>query len=549
MVRIPILCYEPMRIDGNGYADNDVRALAADLRQVSDAGFRIMPLRAVVDAWLDNRGADIEGKVVAFTCDHGADFDYFDLPHPAWGIQRSVLNVLRDFAAERPRAQPQLNVTAFAIASPEARAVLDRTCMIGKGWWTHAWWKDAIASGLLHVANNSWDHNHETLTGSISPGARRGTFAAINDERLADLEIAQAADYLRRNAPNPGTGLFAYPYGQANDFLVREYLPRKGRELGIRAAFGTRAGFLEPGCGRWEVPRFMFRRDWSTPGELQAILDAAIDSGRDWAPVAKREWNAAATPARPEGGDAFHKFLVARVDPIPGWLHMEAALLTAHLARAQRGFAITGPALEIGVYKGKYLAVLYALSRDDESVVGVDLFAGSSNLGSDVRAVKDNIAAACGDARRLKIVVADSLELDSATLARETGAPCRFISIDGGHTREIVSKDLESACPLLARGGIMALDDVYNHTTPGVAEGVAQFFLARKPELAPFALCYNKMFVAHPDFHARYLREAVRFAEEATWLPSHEATLARRRENIAGGFTPELFGFEVLPFL
>jgi hypothetical protein len=221
-VRIPILTYETMRVDGNGYADNDLRALAADLGSITDAGFTIRPLRSIVDAWLGGRGAELDPRTVAIACDHGADFDYEDLPHPRWGPQRSVLNVLRDFAAQRPGAQPHLSATCFAVVGPQARDALDASCMLGKGWWRDDWWPAAVASGLLHIGNQSWDHNHETLPDSLSAGVRRGTFASIADERLADHEIRQAASYLRSKAPIPGAGLFAYPYGDSIDFLLRE---------------------------------------------------------------------------------------------------------------------------------------------------------------------------------------------------------------------------------------------------------------------------------------------------------------------------------------
>ena len=82
-------------------------------------------------------------------------------------MQRGVFNVLRDFAREHPGAQPNLNVTAFTIASPEARAALDAVCMIGKDWWTEAWWTEAIASGLICIGNHSWDYNHEGLPPSL----------------------------------------------------------------------------------------------------------------------------------------------------------------------------------------------------------------------------------------------------------------------------------------------------------------------------------------------------------------------------------------------
>lgn len=90
-----------MRIDGNDYGANDLRALASDLRQISAAGFTILPLRDVVAAWIGSRGRELNGKLAALACSGGADFDCLDLPHPKAGMQRSVLNTLRDFAAEQ----------------------------------------------------------------------------------------------------------------------------------------------------------------------------------------------------------------------------------------------------------------------------------------------------------------------------------------------------------------------------------------------------------------------------------------------------------------
>ncbi|HST00690.1 MAG TPA: hypothetical protein VLJ84_03435, partial [Usitatibacter sp.] len=65
------------------------------------------------------------------------------------------------------------------------------------------------------------------------------------------------------------------PYGETNSFLTDNYLPRKADALGIRAAFTDRPGFLEERSNRWAVPRFVFRRDWKSPSDLQRILDQA----------------------------------------------------------------------------------------------------------------------------------------------------------------------------------------------------------------------------------------------------------------------------------
>lgn len=271
-MRIPILTYQPLCIGGNEYADNHLRALATDLRVVSEEGFRILPLREVIDVW--QRGGDLQ-KVVAFCVEDGSDFDYVDLNHPTAGPQRSVLNALRDFSVENPDAQPALHVTSFVIASPQARSELDQACMVGHGWWNDHWWKEAVASGLMHIGNHSWDHNHEALSSGISLPIPRGTFATIDDEARADHEIRQAADFLRIRAPNPGLALFSYPYGEANPFLTKSYLPRYSGQLGLRAAFTDEFGFLEEHTPTWAVPRLMFGRDWRSPDRLRELLRQA----------------------------------------------------------------------------------------------------------------------------------------------------------------------------------------------------------------------------------------------------------------------------------
>ncbi|MBC8023378.1 MAG: polysaccharide deacetylase family protein, partial [Burkholderiales bacterium] len=183
--------------------------------------------------------------------------------------------VLADFRAAHPRDQPSLNVTAFVVVSPEARAELDKSCLVGRGWWNDDWWELAAASGLMDIANHSWDHHHDALPARMKTGARRGTFRSIGTRRLADHEIRQAATYLRSRSPNRGAELFAYPYGEANRYLVSDYFPRNGADLRIIAAFTGRAGFLSQKTNRWAVPRFIFGRDWKSPAGLDRILEGA----------------------------------------------------------------------------------------------------------------------------------------------------------------------------------------------------------------------------------------------------------------------------------
>jgi hypothetical protein len=274
-MKIPILTYHSNHIDGNDYADNDHVAFASDIAQIDANGIRILPLAEVIDHWLKAPARLQEWPTVALSCDDGGDFDFHDLPHPVAGMQRSMLNILRDFRRTARHPQPGLSITSFVIVSPQARQVLDRTCLIGTGWWNDDWWKEASASSLMDIGNHSWDHNHQTLDEGQFRGIARGTFKSIASDRLADYQVAQASRFLWSTVPNRGAGLFAYPYGESNEFLVREYFPRQAQAIRISAAFVTAPEPLHEQSNRWALPRYMFGRDWASPSELQRILDEA----------------------------------------------------------------------------------------------------------------------------------------------------------------------------------------------------------------------------------------------------------------------------------
>lgn len=268
-MRVPVLAYHSNNVGGNDYADNDHVALAADLRRIHAAGLRIVPLARVVDVLLGEAPASAVENAVALTCDDGSWFDWHDLDHPTCGRQRSFANILRDFAAETGAVT---HMTSFVIVSPEARAILDRTCLIGRGWWGDDWWPVAEHEGLIAIESHSWDHNHHTLPSTVQHEQRRGTFRTIDTHADADAEIRQANDWLDAHCRAPRAGLFAFPYGETNEYLLRDYLPRHVREHRLRAAFGTDARPVELGSDRWNLPRYVCGHHWRSPDELARLI-------------------------------------------------------------------------------------------------------------------------------------------------------------------------------------------------------------------------------------------------------------------------------------
>ncbi|QJR09467.1 hypothetical protein DSM104443_00511 [Usitatibacter rugosus] len=257
-----------MHISGASYEDNDHVALARDLELIADLHLRVCPLSDVVVAVETGDFRDVEG-CVAITFDDGSDFDFHDLPHPTWGVQRGMFGILQD--AARSGQHPTLEATTFTIVSPDARQELDRKEMIGKRWWNDDWWPAAERSGLLRVENHSWDHNNASLDATQTT-ATRGTFR-ITEQAEADAEIRVASEYLCVARGRPGPVLFAYPYGDASDYLATEYFPRGSAAHGVRAAFTTEGVAVTPGADLWRLPRYMCGHHWKSQDELKRILD------------------------------------------------------------------------------------------------------------------------------------------------------------------------------------------------------------------------------------------------------------------------------------
>lgn len=267
-MRVPVLTYHSIHVLGHSPADNDHVALAADLALLHRLGRRIVSLHALV-AVLLGEAADTLDDAVALAFDDGSWFDWHDLEHPSCGLQRGMAGILRD---HRSATGAYVHATSFVIVSPEARAILDRTCMIGRGWWEHDWWPAAVAEGLIAIESHSYDHNHDTLPQTVAAGKAKGSFASIDDEPSARAEIDAASDWLDAHIPGQRTTLFAYPYGEYNAYLVDDYLPRYAWRHRLRAAFTTEPAPVTGTSGRWTLPRYVCGRDWRSPEELATLL-------------------------------------------------------------------------------------------------------------------------------------------------------------------------------------------------------------------------------------------------------------------------------------
>jgi len=273
-MNVPILAYHAYNIVGNDYFNNDHVAFAHDLELITSQGWQIAPLHEIIDVFLADR-ISLPKKTIAITFDDGTDFDFYDLLHPTAGMQRSMLNIMSDFAKSNPGAQPKLHATSFVIASPDARNAMAKKNIFGNNWMRDSWWLEAVDSGRLGIGNHSWDHVSNAVSYVAQRNQEKGNFFCIDTLSDAIAQIYVAAEFIESIAPNPSTKLFAYPYGHVNKYLPEVFLPNQAADRNgmVKAAFGTKDLPLMGDSDRWNIPRYVCGWHWKSQSELRAILN------------------------------------------------------------------------------------------------------------------------------------------------------------------------------------------------------------------------------------------------------------------------------------
>jgi peptidoglycan/xylan/chitin deacetylase (PgdA/CDA1 family) len=288
-MKCAILTYHSHHVVGPAYEVNDHVALAIDLDIICRAGYRVVPLSkivALIEEGASQRGGwpTTDERLVGITFDDGPCFDVEDFAHPDLGVQRGFLGIMRDFL-DSPNGdrQPDLHATSFVIASPAARKRMESTfdaqyTYLLPGSLGDAWWRDASATGLLGIANHSWDHLHPKLDVVAHSRQARGDFTQVDNSLDADAQIERAAEYIHAATGGRSSPYFAYPFGHCNDFLAQDYFPSRARHA-VSAAFTAEPRHLAKGQSVWTIPRYTCGHHWKSPDELFRILsqDEAAD--------------------------------------------------------------------------------------------------------------------------------------------------------------------------------------------------------------------------------------------------------------------------------
>lgn len=226
--------------------------------------------------------------------------------------------------------------------------------------------------------------------------------------------------------------------------------------------------------------------------------------------------------------------IVARAQTLPGWLNTPASLVTMHLL----SILPEGPAMEIGVYRGKYLFVIRACLGPSCRIVGYDIFHDLQQ-----GRVLADFETLLSEPSNLRLVVVDSTRLTPSVVLKDCGTAPVFVSIDGSHEAGPVLSDLTLADQVLDEAGIVAVDDALNPLTLGVVEGLGRFFIA-KPNMVPFLYAANKLFLCRPSHLATYQSSVMAYLDGRGEDPSFK--VFRDLKLNRDGVTRNFFGAKVI---
>jgi hypothetical protein len=227
-----------------------------------------------------------------------------------------------------------------------------------------------------------------------------------------------------------------------------------------------------------------------------------------------------------------------RMESIPGWFVPDAALMLMAYNQMVADQGLTGNTLEIGVYQGRSAITVASLRGESGTFTAIDVFddlQSSDGSSQDVGlkgAFLANMAASFPTLDWARTIAAAS-----STVRADDLGPQSFCHIDGLHSAEGTYADLRLCADVVVPGGLIALDDYFNQSFPGVCEGALLFERLHPGVLTPIAVGFNKVLFQRAS--ESNLNE--RFAREFEYIPTTATTM--------WGRSVSLFEFPIVLFV
>ncbi len=181
------------------------------------------------------------------------------------------------------------------------------------------------------------------------------------------------------------------------------------------------------------------------------------------------------------GHAAIDRYLADGYARVPGMSSRFSAAICGHLIRRQTEFGVSGDLVEVGTFEGRFFIAMALGLQPGERALGIDVFDWPDE------GVHDRLLSHCAAAGlagdRFFTWKGNTRTLPQDGLRGQLGIKqARFIHIDGDHTNESLSHDLELAHHVLHPSGVIALDDMLHPGYPELIVTVLDY-LKRHPDM------------------------------------------------------------------
>lgn len=203
-------------------------------------------------------------------------------------------------------------------------------------------------------------------------------------------------------------------------------------------------------------------------------------------------------PMPASGIAAVDRYLEGGYAGVVGMSSRFAAAIATALMGIQSDLGITGPVAEIGTFEGRFFIAMAHALAPGEVALGIDLFDWPNPE------VLDRFEANCRrhgiDPARKITWKTDSRTMQPQDLLAKVGhKPLRFFHIDGEHSRDALTRDLDRARAVMAPEGIILLDDMLHPGYPTLMVAVHEW-LARNQDWCVLAIIDRETIVAATKF-------------------------------------------------
>jgi len=197
------------------------------------------------------------------------------------------------------------------------------------------------------------------------------------------------------------------------------------------------------------------------------------------------------------GNPAVDRYITQGYDTVRGMSSRFAATICGHVIRRQSELGITGHIAEIGTFEGRFFIAMALGLAPGEHAFGIDTFSWPND------GLLDLFHSHCarhGLAReRYTAHKGNVRDLAPDDIRKALGGPVRFWHVDGDHSREHLTADLDLAAATLHPKGIICLDDMLHPGYPLLVVAVYEW-MERHPDWRVLCVIDREDIVAAAKF-------------------------------------------------